>query len=230
MICIHNHLLPGVDDGVKTFEEAKELLDEGYKSGITKAILTPHFVNRKAGYNSTVENNKTIFNDFKEYVKDIPVDLYLGNELFIDPKLDEMLLRKEVLSLANSKYVLVEFPMTYYRDEYDEILYNITVSGYRVIIAHPERYSYVQEDYRFAEQWLKEGYLLQSNADSLNNHNTKKVIKKLLDKDMLTFIATDAHNKYRPFKLADAYRFVEKHYGKERAEDLFVNNPQKILI
>ena len=230
MICIHNHLLPGVDDGVRTFEEARELLYEGYRDGITKAILTPHFVNRTAGYDSSVENNQATFNKLKEYVSDIPIELYLGNELFVDPKLDEMLLNKEVLSLADSKYVLVEFPMRNYKDDYDEILYNIRISGYQIIIAHPERYLFVQNDYRFVDRWLKEGYLLQSNANSLNKNITKKIITKLLDKDELSFIATDSHNKERPFKLGDAYKFVERRYGKERAEDLFVNNPQKILI
>ena len=73
-----------------------------------------------------------------------PINLHLGNELYIHPDLPELLEKGEVLTLAESDYILVEFPFQNYKDEYDEILYELALR-YRIIIAHPERYNFVQD-------------------------------------------------------------------------------------
>lgn len=223
MIDIHSHILYGIDDGAKDLEFSLDLIEN--QPEVTDIIATPHYC-RPDHYLSDPETNRGIL---KEIQKETKTNLKLGNELFISADLDELLEKKEVLPLADSRYVLVEFPMNSYREEYNEWLYNITVSGYKVIIAHPERYGYVQEDYRFAQGWIEEGYLLQSNADSLKSKQKRTIIDRFLKNGWLHFIASDAHNSFRNPKLKEAYEDISKNYSAEIAYLLMEDNPRAIL-
>ena len=138
MVDIHCHILPNVDDGSSSLELSRQLLINAYKEGIDAVCITPHFM-RLNEYKIKRNELAKLFNEFEESVKDIPVDLYLGNELYIDSELDTLLLNKEICSLNDSRYVLVEFPFNNYKNEYDEYLYNISLQ-YKIIIASPERY------------------------------------------------------------------------------------------
>ena len=119
MVDIHCHILPNVDDGSSSLELSRQLLINAYKEGIDTVCITPHFM-RLNEYKIKRNELAKLFNEFEESVKDIPVDLYLGNELYIDSELDTLLLNKEICSLNDSRYVLVEFPFNNYKKEYDE--------------------------------------------------------------------------------------------------------------
>ena len=231
MIDIHNHLIYGVDDGSDSLKSSLEMIRDGYMSGVDTFIITPHFM-RFGPYRATPGLLKERFEFLCEAVKEekLDVKLYLGNELMICSKLDEYLITDKCLPLADSQYVLVEFPFDAYDSEYDEVLYNLTTYDYRVIIAHPERYKYVQNDISFADRWLNEGYLLQSNADSLNDKKKRKVISALIKEGKLHFIASDAHHpKYRPVDLDKAWSFVSKEFGDVIADRLMNANPECII-
>ena len=229
MIDIHSHLLPGVDDGCQSLEESLSLLKGAIQEGIEYVVITPHFMKNGAFKLSRDEIVKR-FIEFKKIVKDkgLDIELLLGNELYIHSSLDKLLLDKQVCSLNNTRYVLVEFPFEKYLDEYDEALYNIACSGYKVIIAHPERYAYVKDDINFVNRWIKEGYLLQCNQNSLFNANQKTVFR-LIEKNYVSFIASDAHNEYRPCSLLKAYQKVKKQFGEITADKLFEDNALNML-
>lgn len=230
MIDMHNHVLFGVDDGAFTIQESIEMILTAYRNGTKKMILTPHYY-RDRNYLSTVSENTQKLNMLRNELekRGCQMELFLGNELFIESDLDVLLETGKVLPLADSRYVLVEFPMDEYKGEYDEYLYNLTVSGYKVIIAHPERYAFVQEKPAFCETWVENGYYLQSNADSLKYRNKKKVIDYLLKRGWLSFMASDAHNKYRNAVLSNAFIQIEKDYSFEIARMLFEDNPDAII-
>lgn len=204
MIDIHSHILYDVDDGCKTLAESLELLKIAQKEGITHIICTPHYMHNGM-YNKDYQETEELFNKFKQEVREsnIEIDLSLGNEIFIHPEIDELVKNKKVHTLANTNYVLVEFPMDIYRNEYDEYLYNLSILDYKIIIAHPERYLYVQENYKFCKRWLDEGYLIQINQNSIHDKVLSKVTKKLLKKGFINFIASDAHDMTRPCVLKD---------------------------
>ena len=227
MVDIHCHILPNVDDGSSSLELSRQLLFNAYSEGIDAVCITPHFM-RLNEYKIKRNELAKLFNEFEESVKDIPVDLYLGNELYIDSELDTLLLNKEICSLNDSRYVLVEFPFNNYKKEYDEYLYNISLQ-YKIIIAHPERYHYVQENCDFVNRWLKEGYSLQCNQGSLNYKQTKNVMFKLIEQGKVSFICSDAHNEYRPLTLTDAYNTISKKFNKETADVLFEENALRVL-
>ena len=229
MIDIHNHVLPGVDDGSESLEMSLRMLREAWEDGITQAIVTPHYVH---GGEFRIQA-KEIMQRFLQLRQAAgedgnPIELFIGNELFISPHLDELLRDGKVLSLAGTAYVLVEFPFREYRTEYDEYLYNIRIMGGKVIIAHPERYAYVQENHGFAERWLNEGYLLQSNGSSLRRKGTKSVVYDLIERGQLSFMASDGHNDERPVVLKDAYSQISRDFSKSAADVLFDHNPRCI--
>ena len=207
MIDIHCHIIPDFDDGANSLELSLELLNEAQNEGITDIICTPHYISAgryKESYQFTTE----IFDRFKNIVKknNIDINLHLGNEIFINNDTDQMLEECKVHTLANTDYVLIELPWDKYTKEVEEWLYNISIAGFKIIIAHPERYDYVQQDYRIVKTWLDEGYLLQSNQNSLFKPDTKDVLNKLLSLNYIHFIASDAHNEYRRITLEKADR------------------------
>lgn len=225
MIDIHSHLLPAIDDGSSSFEESITMLNNAYEDGIRDIIITPHY-DKYGFFHSEKDNNLSLLEELKEKAN-VDINLYLGNEIFINEDILDDLKDGKIATLANSKYILVEFPFTYYEDYYDGILYDLKEVGYKLIIAHPERYAYVKEDEDFCLRWLDEGYLLQCNGSSLRHH--KDTIEYLLDKRWVSFIASDGHNLKRPVKLKDAYNTVLAKYGKEYADDLFIFNAKNIL-
>ncbi len=220
MIDIHCHILPLVNDGSSSLKEARELLINAKNEGIDKVIVTPHFI-RFDKYRIKRAELIELFNKFKEDTKDIGVDLYLGNELYIDDKLDVLLSNLEVCSLNDSKYVLVEFPFNYYKDEFDEYLYNVSLD-YRIIIAHPERYDYVIKDHNFVYRWLNRGYLLQCNQNSLFISKNRRVVYDLIKRGQVSFICSDCHDLNRPLTLIDAYKLIDRKFNSEVSNLLFL--------
>ncbi len=227
MIDIHCHLLPNVDDGSDSLNLSRQLLINAKKEGINKVCITPHFT-RLDNYKYKKNELLPLFNKLVDDTKDIGIKLYLGNELYIDSELDTLLTNNEVCSINDTKYVLVEFPFNIYKDEFDEYLYNISLD-YKIIIAHPERYKYVIENNDFVLKWIKRGYLLQSNQNSLFIKENKKVVFNLIEKGYLSFICSDAHNINRPLTLIDAYNLISHKFNIDIANLLFEENSNRVL-
>ncbi|WP_281693789.1 tyrosine-protein phosphatase [Holdemania filiformis] len=226
MIDIHSHLIPGVDDGSQSLEESLSLLNQAEQDGITELVTTPHFM-KNGEFRTKAPELVQRFNELKQAYTG-SIRLHLGNELYIHPDLPELLGKDKILTLAESDYILVEFPFQNYKDEYDEILYELALR-YRIIIAHPERYSYVQEDPNFCLRWLNEGYYLQANQSSLFKKETKKVLISMIEHGFISFVASDAHNVHRPCVLSETREFLAEEFGEQFAVQLTQENPEKIL-
>ena len=227
MIDIHSHLIPEVDDGSQSLEESLSLLKQAEQDGITELITTPHFMKNGEFRIKASELVQRLSELKQAYTGSIK--LHLGNELYIHPDLPELLEKGEVLTLAESDYILVEFPFQNYKDEYDEILYELSLK-YRIVIAHPERYSYVQEDPNFCLRWLNEGYYLQANQNSLFKKETNKNLIPMIENGFVSFMASDAHNEHRLCVLSEARKLLEEEFGERFAVQLTQENPEKILM
>ena len=226
MIDIHTHILPLVDDGSFDINDSLNMLKEQLALGVTDVFLTPHLRGR---FNLDEHSIKKEFNDFCRIVKDngINVNLFLGQEIYISPDKPQIQELQQIITLNNSKYVLIEFDFSIYTDIV-ETVYETSRLGYIPIVCHFERYSYANIE--LAKEIRQNGGLIQINADSVIGHNKsgKKTTKKLLKLGLVDFVASDMH-KGRINFMQQARNLIEKKYGKEFAFDLFYNNAKKII-
>ena len=234
MIDIHTHIIYAVDDGSDTIEESVAILKAASLNGVTDIILTPHYIE------SNEYNKKQVYENFEMLKKeaekqDITIKLHLGNEVAIYGNISELLEKGEITSLANSRYMLIEFPMntdvTYVLD----IIYEMKIKGIVPIIAHPERCECFRIHYDRIREAVEEGALIQCNTGSLMGtygNTAKKIVKKLLKERLVHFLATDTHsiknNRYQNLHKVEAE--VEKLVGLYEKNKLFVYNARNILI
>ena len=233
MVDIHSHLIPNVDDGSKSVEETFMLIKEADRAGITDIILTPHYI-----VNSYEQNANTLIllKDKLQQILDkdkINVKLHIGMEVYITDNLIDLLKQNKLLTLANSKYLLMELPLNTHVQYEDIIIFKLIENNIIPIIAHPERYKFIQENPDKVEELIESGCLMQSNIGSIlgiyGNH-AKQTVKYLLKKDLIHFLGTDTHRKDTIYPLLKkATKKIEKIIGKEKTEELIKINPQKIL-
>ncbi|MEA5026319.1 hypothetical protein SDC9_136734 [bioreactor metagenome] len=230
MIDIHNHLLINADDGSQSYKETLEILEQAQHDGVKEVIFTPHY-GRYGPYRKTQEELNQLFLDLTRHLtKDgITIAFHRGRELFIDKCLPDMVKEHSLSTLANSHYVLIEMDQYQYPSFNDDILYDFKALGYRVIIAHPERYQYVIDNPNFCLNWLNAGYLLQVNQKSIltgvNHHLANRMIKH----GFVSFVATDAHNKQLSMNFKQLYDSITDSADQRTAEILLFSNPQAVL-
>lgn len=217
MTDVHSHILFGIDDGSRTISESIELLKKLKSVGFNNVILTPHFI-LDSTYNSTYESNIKIYKELKEKLinENIDINIYLGNEIFIDKNIPSLLENNIITSLNQTKYVLVEFPMHNKLLNLEDILYSIRSKGYEVVIAHPERYDSFKEDYSIVDTLREDGFLFQSNYSSILGYYGKdsiKLLKYMLKRHYIDFLGTDIHRIEKTYVI-DNFKKIEKNIIK----------------
>lgn len=234
MIDIHTHVIQNVDDGSKSLEASIKLIKQEIEFGVTDLICTPHY--RRHMFETDIEDVNLSFFDLLEEVKKqkLNINLYLGQEIYCRTiegfeKTLNLLEEKKVLTFQNSKYILLEF--SYTRDiDISEIIYMATKKAYIPIIAHIERYQYI-DSIEKVEELIDAGAKIQINASSVigkDGGKSKKFVNKLISLGLIDFIASDIHeNRKNYFKAAHDY--VSKKHSKEIANKLFVENAKEII-
>ena len=230
----HCHILNGIDDGSKTIEESINILRHAEENGITDIVLTPHYI-KNSSYSCNNHDKNNLLRELKKEVKrnNIDVNLYLGNEIMIDEDIVSLLKNGEASTVNNTKYVLIEFPMHNLRNNIDDIIFDLVRNNYIPIIAHPERYSYVQKNIDLVDNYIEMGAILQGNYQSLfgrYGNNAKKTLIKLLKNNKITILASDIHHEdtdYRIKKTKKKLKRVVK--SEELVGDLLINNFDKII-
>ncbi len=233
MIDIHTHLIPNVDDGSKSVDETFEMFEEAEGVGFTDIILTSHYMTdfyepKKDDLIFWRENLQNILEK-----KDKKLKLHSGMEIYISEKLDELIKQEKLLTLAGSRYILVELPMTTTVNYLDYVIYCLGSVGLKFVMAHPERYRCVQENPSIVEEYIEKGCLMQCNFGSIlevYGKSAKNAMKYLLKKDLVHFIATDCHKpQTRYLEVPKALKKIEKLVGTEKAYELTTLNQKKIL-
>jgi len=230
---IHSHILYGIDDGSKTIEDSIKMLELAIHDGVSDIILTPHYI---CNSEYSCDNKEKIirFNALQKAIKkeNLSIHLYLGNEILLCDNIVDLLQKKECMTLNNSRYVLVELPMQNELLNAKNIFFDLIRNNYIPILAHPERYPYLKKDFSFLKELIGMGVLLQGNYKSLLGHygnDAKRRLKKLLKRNMITFLASDTHHK-KDYELSEAYKKVLKIVKKEaKVRQLFVENINFIL-
>lgn len=218
MIDIHCHILPGIDDGPQTLEEALEMAKYAIDSGITTIIATPHHLN---GRYENVRNDIFIAIDqLNEALRaaQIPLTVLPGQETRIHGEMVENIEKLEILTLNNlNQYVFVELPSNHVPRYTNQLLYDMQLLGITPIIVHPERNAEIIETPDLLYNLVQNGALSQVTAASvigLFGKKIRKFTRELIEHQLTHFIASDAHNlTSRSFRLGEAYEMVEKEQG-----------------
>ena len=230
---IHSHLIYGIDDGSKSLDESIELLKEMEKAGTTDLMLTPHYV-ENSKYICNNKDKKEIFNKLKDKLKKekININLYLGNEVFFTENFYDLIKKREIRTLNNSKYLLFEFPMNHIYPNTGEVISSIISKGCVPILAHPERYMKFIRHPEIAEDYLRMGILLQGNLTSLfgkYGFKSKRLLKLYLKNHWISFLGSDTHHdvKYSEKKLRKKLLRITK--DEDYVNDLLYNNFDKVI-
>lgn len=227
MIDIHAHIIHQVDDGSSSLLSSLEMAKNLRLEGVTSAILTPHL---RGSFNAKKEQILSQFHILKEQLEkeNIDINVYLGQEAYITKEYKTLIKDGTIIPLNQTKFILCEFDFKK-ESEISDIVYEIKTMGYKPIVAHLERYSYADLDMAFD---IKEcGGYIQVNASSIVNPvdgKQKKLIKNLFKEDLVDFVASDAH-EFRALCMQKAYAYVEKKFGTERAQRVFIENAKEII-
>ena len=193
---IHSHFIPGIDDGSPDMETTISLIKEMQQLGFKKIITSPHVMSDF--YQNTSETILSGLNEVRLELKAqaIPVEIDAAAEYYIDFEFEQKIGKEKFLTFGEN-YILVELSFIEEPRNLFDIIFKLQLEGYKVVLAHPERYAYhTMEDYK---ELKNRGVLLQINLLSLIGHYSPQVQKKtekLIEENLVSFVGTDCHNMH----------------------------------
>jgi len=193
---MHSHLIPGIDDGSKSMEESVDLIRKLADLGFKKLIITPHIMGDY--FKNTPEIILSGLESLRFAVKNagMSIELEAAAEYLVDDGFEEKLKSGKLLTFGNN-YLLIELSFFAEPPNLSSLLFDLQIAGYKVVLAHPERYSYWNDDFKKYEELKNRNIFLQLNIVSLSgfySEQSKKMAEKLIDKKMISFLGTDSHN------------------------------------
>ena len=191
---IHSHLIPGIDDGVKTLDDSIKIIESLYKLGYQKIITTPHVMKGLYENNSKIILNglDLVRSELKSRGLNIHVDA--AAEYYLDYNLEKIIKSEKLLTFGDN-YVLVETSFVEAPLNFKDLIFKLQLSGYKVVLAHPERYHYLNLS-DFQELDSKSVFLQLNLLSLLGYYGSDAQIKsrELINKDLISFVGTDCHN------------------------------------
>jgi len=194
---IHNHILPGIDDGAKTVEESIELINGFSQFGVKDFIATPHIMHNYYPNNPETINNSLVLlkNELlKNDMKDISIQA--AAEHMIDDNFESILENGDIMRLGNN-HILIEMSYLQPSMNFDDAILKISLKNYYTLLAHPERYIYLHNNFKAYRKYKDHGILFQLNLLSLSGYYGKDVQQmalKLLEMGLIDYIGSDVHN------------------------------------
>ena len=208
-----------------------------YKDGIRHIIATPHF--REGRFTSSKEDILLAYKKTKELIieEGLDISLHLGNEIFFSHNVSELLINKDIFTMADSDYVLIEFSPSSSYQYIKSALQTLIMNGYFPILAHFERYNNIIDNWNYIDEFYDMGVYFQVNASTITGSITKKparFARKLLKYNLIHFIATDSHNdsnghSSRTPTIDKCVAYLQKSYGQDLVNMLLHFNPSKII-
>ena len=219
---MHSHLIPSIDDGSQNEEESIQILSELKKLGFSKIITTPHTMSDY--YKNTPEIIKRGENGVIKELKrtDLEIEFDSASEYYVDYDFRQQIDKDRFLTFG-SKYLLIEFPFLEEPKDIDDIIFQLQLSGYNIVLAHPERYLYytIKDLKKFTDKEV----LLQLNLLSITGYYSDKVRKNaenLIKEDLISFVGTDCHNMNQAKKLTEC--FTNPLWHKLSQSERLLNN------
>jgi len=229
---IHCHIIPNVDDGSDSMDTTMKILQMEYEDGVRTVFATSHF--RRGMFEPSMEKYWKQFELVREAASKMGITVLPGCEFHANMEMVETLRNWERPTMGDSRCVLVEFKNGSPREFIRERCYTLMTSGYQPIIAHAERYECIRKDLDFLEDLVDMGAYIQFNCQSITGDDgffMKQYCKKAIQRDLVHFIGTDAHNvAERKPTIGKCVKYLEKLMGEEYVEAVFIDNPQSLIL
>jgi protein-tyrosine phosphatase len=233
VIDLHAHLLPGVDDGAESLDEAVALCRRARAEGCTALVATPH--RRRDEWSDRPRAElEALLETLRAACADGPA-LHLGAENRVDSELVRELAAagEAVIPLAGSRYVLLELDPHGIGPDPVDLVAELVERGWRPVVAHPELTPFLRAEPEIAGAMVDAGAFLQVTAASVTGEfgrPAKEAAHALIAAERVHFVATDAHRPHwRPTGLARAHATLERAFGAATARALTTLNPAAVL-
>lgn len=232
MIDFHSHILPNLDDGSRNIEETFKLIKEAEKAGFEGVICTPHYMENY--YETDVKERNTWVKAIADNLENLNINIYLGSEIYLSENIIKLLETGKASTINDTSYVLFELPMHAEPLNLYDVIYSMQQYKLVPILAHPERYSFVQKEPEMVYDLIQKGVLIQSNYGSIIGQYGKKaqfIIQKMLENNLVHFLGSDVHRENSIYsKINECQEEIENIIGKEKLEEITTKNPKLALL
>jgi len=235
MIDLHCHILPDLDDGVRTMDDALEMARVAEEEGVEKIVATPHLFrdNFNWGDFAVIEEKRQALAEAISS-QNIRLDILPGAEVHLSHNLMNTVRKnRKHLVLNRSSYMFIEFPSSHIFAGVKKLFFELMAEGIRPIIAHPERNLVFIQNPVLLFELVQMGSLAQANTGSflgLYGDHAERAVSHFLELNLVHFIATDGHSpRSLSSRMKEAAGKAEALIGKERAQALINENPHAVI-
>jgi protein-tyrosine phosphatase len=235
MIDLHNHILPGVDDGAANVEESLDIARQFVAEGVTRLAATPH-LDPETGRGITATEVRRLVAEIGAAITaaGIPLVIEQGHEVYLTTAVPALVREGTVALLGTGRAILVELSLTAEeRPLYlEDTLFQLQLNGMQPILAHPERYAFVQRDPTVVDALVDLGVVLQVTAPSLLGHYggyVRRVAERLLRRGSYGLASSDRHHPGQDRSLADVRGRIVSLTDEDTADLLLQENPERLL-
>ena len=225
MVDVHSHLLPGIDDGVKTLEESWEVIKVFEDMGYMKLITTPHVMNDF--YRNTTPGIQHTRDELVAFLKEkkSSIQIEAAAEYYLDESLIQSVDNQEKLLTFGKQYLLFETNFLTEPYQLKNFIFKATTQRYKPVLAHPERYEYLNKNFEKLEDLRNRGVLFQLNILSFigfYSPSIQKMAEHMVDRGWVDFVGSDCHNQLYSKLIEKAQR--TKYYRKALSLNLLNNS------
>ena len=233
MIDIHSHILPNIDDGSRSIEETFNLIREAKNVGFDAIVSTSHYMEEY--YETNAPEREVWVTAIYENLqaKNIDIKLYLGNEIYMSENIIKLLEERKASTINDTSYVLFELPLNVEPPNLYDIIYEMEQYKLVPILAHPERYSFVQREPELIYDLIEKGVLMQANYGSIigqYGNRAQMIVKKLFEGNMIHMLGSDAHRQNTIYpKIPQILAELNELIGEEKLTTLTTTNPNLVI-
>jgi protein-tyrosine phosphatase len=233
MIDLHCHILPGMDDGASDLSISIEMARRFVEDGVSVVACTPHIL--PGLYHNTGSQIRSAVDQLQDQLLEEGISLHLvtGADNHVDSDFVAKIRSGHLLTLANSRYILVEPPHHVVPPRLKEFFFDIMAHNYIPILTHPERLTWLKDHYDDVKDLVRAGAWMQITSGSLTGsfgRNAQYWAERMLDEGCVHLLATDAHNiDRRPPNLLEGRRLAAEKVGEAQAEHMVMTRPLGVL-
>ncbi len=234
MLDLHNHILPGIDDGPSTMEESVEMAMMAYADGTRTIVASPH--NRDVNERSSISFAMSLVEQLNQEIqaKSVPINILMGMENHLEMDTVDQVEKGLALPISGTRYILIELPFEFYPFYTEDVLSKLQVNGFKPILVHPERNQSIQDNTQILANLVQKGVLAQVTAGSISGllgKANQKTAHELLEQNLIHIIASDGHTSrgIRTPLLSPGVASVARVVGDEAARRMVEDIPQAVL-